>query len=160
MLTITILISSEPSIDCAYGDKHVTQWISTLSSSIISMGNPFQDEDSHSPLVKRAVRIGGKFWSPVWTFFWKGLQIWKELTRVNTCKRLNAVAGYRVSTQAMPAVIIIIIPGKERVLCLCRGSGIRLVYPSSGMLGGKFMDLLVVGQDEVWVLWIFFLTFV
>lgn len=54
-----------------------------------------------------------------------------------------------VTTQEMPVVIIIIIPGKERVLCRCRGSGIRLVYPSSGIFGGTFMDQLVAGQDEV-----------
>ena len=80
------------------------------------MGNPFQDENSLSLLVKKAVRIRGKFWSPVWTFCWKALQIWKELTRVNTCKRFKAAAGYSVSTQEMPVVIIIIIPGKESAL--------------------------------------------
>lgn len=34
-MTLTAAITPKPRRDCAYDDKHVTQWIPTLSSPII-----------------------------------------------------------------------------------------------------------------------------
>lgn len=63
-------------------------------------------------------------------------------------KGLKQLQGTVLALRKCQLSLLLLFLGR-RVLCLCRGSGIRLVYPSSGMLGGTFMDQLVVGQDEV-----------
>lgn len=130
MLTITLAVSSEPRVVCAYGNKQVTQWTPTLSSSIISVGNSFQDENAHSSSVRRSVRNGGKLGRPIWTFYWGAVHIWKEMTWANACKGLRMVQGTESALSQDQSLLLLL--GRRKFFASAEGQALDWLTLSQG----------------------------